>query len=273
MKKILALLLFMVILLACSREDDQENIETEEPLITNIKFDMNRGGGIVNPNEINFGFEYDNQKRLVKKIGGYLPMSGSTGFTGFFSRDVYTSLIYSNNKVTVEDFSSSPDLIALKNSNYYTLNSSNQIIEREFSGINIYWYKKQFYRYENNKLVEVKTTLPNMIYDPDNPNDPVITYSEKFFYDSNGNLTKTEYYEQQDGINEGEKIIRTFENYDTSTNPTKRFYLLNEYFYRSLSKNNFRKYTETKYNYNVLTGSSELSWAFNYDSNGNIIVN
>lgn len=111
-----------------------------------------------------------------------------------------------------------------------------------------------------------------MPYFPNDPNDYILTYSEKFYFDTNGNLSKSEYTEKRNGIEEGEKIIRIFENYDTSINPTEKFYLLEEYFYRSLSKNNFRKYKEIHYDNGILTSSAEHSWTFNYDANGNIIL-
>ena len=69
----------------------------------------------------------------------------------------------------------------------------------------------------------------------------------------------------------GEKIIRFFENYDNSYNPFKRFTLLDEYFYRSLSQNNFRNYKEEKTESGI-TNVSLQEWGFNYDTSGQIII-
>ncbi len=274
MKQIITFIFLGIFLFSCSRDDEPQNDNMEELLISKITLNVYNPNSTSNETELFFSFDYDNQKRLIKKTGGFLELSGSTGFDGFFTRNLYTSLNYDNNKVKVESFSSSSDFNVPKNTKYYTLNSSNQVTIKEIPNVNNnYWYKKQFYEYSNNKLVEIKTTLPNMPYFPEDPNDYILTYSEKFYYDSNGNLSKTEYFEQRNGINKGEKIVRIFENYDNSLNPTKRFYLLDEYFYTSISKNNFRKYSEMKFNDNVLTSASEMAWTFNYDSNGNIIVN
>lgn len=203
-----------------------------------------------------------------------MQLSPTTGYSGFFTNEMYTSLVYNNNKVTVENFSTSTVFSVPKNSIYFTLNGAMQIEQKEIPNIyNNYWSKKQVYNYLNNKLVEIKTTLPNMPYDPSDPNDYLLTYSEKFYYNNNGNLAKTEYFEQQNGINIGEKIVRIFENYDSSLNPWERFYLLEEYFYRSFSKNNYRKYTELHYNNDIITSSNETNWTFLYDSNGNILIN
>lgn len=274
MKKIITILLFGFLLISCSRnEDNPENPVVNDPLITKMNVNVfYPGSKPYNQSELIFSFEYDTSKRLTKKIGGFLSVSGSTGIGGFFTDKFYTSLIYENSKVTVEDLSS--DVIyPPKNTKYYTLNSLNQIVSKEIPNTSNYWLKKQTFNYVENKLAEIKTVLPNMPYDPTDPNDYLLTYLEKFYYDTNGNLTKAEYFEQQNGINKGEKIVRTFEDYDNSTNPTKRLQLLDEFFYRSLSKNNFRKYTEVHYNYDVISSTNTTTWTFNYDSNGQIIVN
>lgn len=273
MKKYLLLSLLSILTFSCNRDDNPQ--QEQDALVTNIKIDFNKTGNWINSNEINFTLQYDNQKRLIKNIGGFLPISSSTGFNGSFSKDVYTSLTYNSNSVLVENFSSSSSFTVPNNTNIYTLSTSNQILVREIpNAIQPYLNKKLVYTYSNNLLTEVKTTFPNMPYDPQDPNDYRSSYVEKFFYDNNTNLTKTECYLQINGENQNEKIIRNFENYDTSKNPTQKLYLLEEYFYRSLSKNNFRKYTETHYNINnEITNIVEKSWSFKYDVNGNIIVN
>ncbi|OWK72863.1 hypothetical protein CBW16_13000 [Flavobacteriaceae bacterium JJC] len=275
MNKIIAILLIGFVSVSCSRNEEHPTDPViNNPLITKMNTNVFYPGSMsYNQADLKFSFEYDSSQKLTKKIGGFLPISGSTGLSGFFTDKIYTSLIYTNNNVTVENFSSSTDFTVLKNSKYYTLNSLNQIVSKEIPNTSNYWLKKQTFNYSDNKLSEIKTVLPNMPYDPTDPNDYLFTYLEKFYYDNNGNLTKTEYFEQQNGINKGEKIVRTFEDYDNSTNPTKRLQLLDDFFYRSLSKNNFKKYTEVHYNYDVLGSTSTTTWIFNYDSNGQIIIN
>ena len=275
MKKIIAIILFGFVLISCSRnEDNFENPVVNDPLITKMNVNFFYPGSMsYNQSELKFSFEYDSGQKLTKKIGGFLSVSGSSGFSGFFTDKIYTSLIYTNNNVTVENFSSSTDFTVPKNTKYYNLNSLNQIVSKEIPNTNNYWLKKQTFTYLDNKLTEIITVLPNMPYDPTDPTDYLLTYLEKFYYDTNGNLIKAEYFEQQNGTIKGEKIVRTFEDYDNSTNPTKRLQLLDEFFYRSLSKNNFRKYTEVHYNYDVLSSTNTTTWTFNYDSNGQLIIN
>lgn len=273
MRKLFTILFLGTIFLSCSRDEEPILDETTNPLITNIKIDLNKSGNWINTNEIDFYFEYDHQEKLVKKIGGFVPISSSSGFNGAFSKNVFTTLVYSNQNVLVENFSSSAEFSVLKETKNYSLNSQNQILTKEIPSAHHFLNKKLNFTYADNKLVEIVTTFPNMPYDPNDPNDYIWTYIEKFYYDSKDNLIKTEFFNQNNGTNVGEKITRTFENYDSSINPTKKFFLLDEYFYRSLSKNNFRKYTEKRYNYDELVSTSEIIWGFNYDSNGNMIVN
>jgi hypothetical protein len=278
MKRIITILLLGTIFFSCSRNDDDITNNANELVLdkVHVYFTVVNLNAIINSNgnELFYYFEYDSNQRLIKKTGGFLPMSSLTRYESFTDK-IYTTLLYNNNKVTVENLSSSPEFTVPKNSNYYTLNNSNQIIEKEISTTNDnYLFKKQIFNYSNNKLVEIKTIFPNMPYNSADPNDYVLTYSEKFYYDSDSNLSKTEYFEQHNGLNMGEKVVRIFENYDTSSlNPVKRLYLLDDYFYRSISKNNFRKYTEIKYNNNIETSTYITAWSFNYDANGNIILN
>ncbi|MBF8457404.1 hypothetical protein IV494_09455 [Kaistella sp. G5-32] len=273
--KYLFQILFLAILMtSCSRDGDSKIDEDNEPLLTNLKTGfLYPDLWIINRAEINFIFAYDRQKRVTKKNGGFLSISGSTGFNAMFTDKISTSIIYQNDKVTVEDFYNSTEFTIPKNTKYFTLNAQNQISKKQSAGINIYWYKNDSYFYKNGQLDEIITALPNMIYDPGNPEDKILTYREKFYYDANGNLAKTEYFEQLAGVDQQKERIRFFQNYDNSPNPFKKLTLLEEYFYRSLSKNNFASYKEYDYQNGKEVLKSAVDWTFNYDAAGNIIVN
>jgi hypothetical protein len=273
MKHLFTILFIGILFFSCSSNEDDAADTNSDPLVKQIKFDGATNTGLaINSQEINFNFEYDNSKRLTKKVGGYLAISPNTGFDRIFSNKVYTSFVYSNNKATVENFYDSDNYAVAKGTIYYTLNSANLIVEKEVPNSIAINSKKLVYKYSEGKLTEVVTSYPNMTYYPDDETDFILTFSEKFYYDAKNNLTKTEYTELHNGKNEGRKIVRTFEEYDTSYNPFKRMQLVEEYFYRSLSKNNFRKYTETSY-YHDDVSTNETGWKFVYDNQGNIIVN
>lgn len=270
MKQILMVFALGFLLFSCNNDGEIMNNQNNLPLVTKMSYPIFNS---ENPTQLIY-FAYDNSNRLTKKTGGFLQLATTTGYSGFFINEIYTTLVYENNKVTVEDFTTSVVFTVPKNTRYFTLNSAIQIEQKVIPNTyNIYWSKNQVFDYSNEKLQEIKTTFPNMPYDSTDPNDYLLTYSEKFYYDSSGNLSKTEYFEQHNGINKGEKIVRIFENYDKGLNPWKRFHLLDEYFYRSISKNNYRKYTEVHYNNEIITSSNEVNWTFSYDSNGNILTN
>ncbi|MPT32566.1 MAG: hypothetical protein E2600_13075 [Chryseobacterium sp.] len=277
MKKILYILFVGITFLSCSRDTNDEVIENDEPLVTKMSLILYPNSLSYNNADLSFIFQYDNEKRLIKKTGGFLSVSGSSGFGGFFTDKIYSSLVYNGNNVTVEDFSTSSDFTVPKNSKYFILDNNKRIKQKDVPSnvINSYRDIRLVYTYNNsNQLTEINTTLPNMPYDPTDPYDYIETYLEKFYYDSKGNVTKTEYFEQRNGVNKGIKIIRTFEDYDSSYNPWKRMYLLDDFFYRSISKNNCRKYNVIRYEENgEISLNSQQSWTFNYDSNGNIIIN
>lgn len=273
MKNLFTILFISLSLISCSsNEEDAENNDNES-LLKKINLDAtNQSNSAINPFAISFNFEYDNEKKLIKKNGGYIDISFATGYSKRFINEIYTLLTYTNNKVTVENFTTLVDYTVPKSSIYYSLNSFNQIVQKEVPNIyNNVHSKKMVFIYSKGKISEIKTSFPNMPYDLNDPNDYVITYNEKFYYDAESNLVRTEYFEQHNGVNEGERIVRTFEDYDNSANPFKRLQLLEEYFYRSLSKNNFRKYTETHYYYDEIN-TQMLKWEFPYDANGQIIL-
>ncbi|MFB9079489.1 hypothetical protein ACFFLS_06350 [Flavobacterium procerum] len=268
--KLFKVLFIALITTSCSSEDSTEiNFENKSP-VTEINpyiYDSGLSNGLK------MAFEYDSNKRLIKKNGGFVAPIPIIGFGGFYSNDVYTILTYNGKNITIENFSNSPDFSIPKDTRILTLNASNKIETREIPNLSYnYQSKKQTFTYSENKLVKIVTTFPNRHYDATDPTHYILTNVEQFYYDLNGNLTKAEYLEQHNGIDKGEKIIRTFEDYDKAENPLQDFQLLDEFFYRSLSKNNFRKYSESQYRNDDLIYTSIVIWTFNYELNGKIII-
>ena len=68
------------------------------------------------------------------------------------------------------------------------------------------------------------------------------------------------------------KEIITFSDYDEAPNLTKNLIIFKECFYRSLSRNNFRKYLREEYDTNdKLVFYEELSFGLSYDADYNPI--
>jgi len=269
--KLAKFLFIALLLISCSNDDSLSENNTKTSILIK-EINANTYNSSVS-NGLKTTFEYDSKQRLTKKTGGYIYMSASTGYSGFYTNEVYTSLTYQNNTVVIENFSTSPTFTVPKETKIVTLNSSNQIQTKEVpSLVSTYKLKKLIYTYSQNRIVKIITTFPNIPYNAADPNDYILTYEENFDYDSNGNLTKSEYFEQHNGVNKGEKIIRTFEDYDNSENPFKKLQLLDDFFYRSISKNNFRKVTVLQYMNDELSSRNTSTWTFSYDTKGQIII-
>jgi hypothetical protein len=89
--------------------------------------------------------------------------------------------------------------------------------------------------------------------------------TKTYTFDATGNLTKISRVRK---YRDGEVITtteETFGGYDDRPNPLKGLCLWQDYFYRSLSDNNFTTYTYT-------SGVTEetMNWTLVYDSNGNV---
>lgn len=269
MKQITVFFTLAILLFSCSNDNVDDENQNNSPLLTKIR----DGFATKNQTDLFIHFEYDDQKRLTKKTGGLFQLDPMTGYSNFYTDQLYTTFVYSKNKVTIENFDTIEGYTVPKNTSYVTLNSAGQIVQKDippYPGQDYFWHERIYYIYSGNKLTEIKSTYPDMPYDP---NDPYVRTSlEKLYYDSNGNLSKTEKNEMINGINNGIKFVRIFEDYDNSFNYMKRFNLLQEYFYASISKNNYRKYKETYYYNDVMKSDYEVNWTYQYDSNGNIIT-
>lgn len=272
MKKFYFLFLLTITVINC-RNENEEIIVEEDLMPEKINFFWTNPNGIPNSaTDNNYYFTYDNNKRLINKKGGFIQTSSSTGYSVFFNKSINTKIIYENNTATVSNYSDDPVFTISPNTKIYTL-TNNQIIEKYIPSFNLYNNKKLIYKYENSKLSEIVTTYPNMPYDVNDPTDYIRTFSEKFEYDNKGNLIKSVLVEKHNDKIYGERTEIIFGNYDNAKNPFKKLYLLDECFYRSLSKNNFRLAQSKTYDMNNnVTFFSESITDFLYDSSGNIIL-
>ncbi len=264
--------LFSVSIISC-RDDNSDSSFEEDLMPEKINYGWTMSNVMWNPEtDNNYHFTYDNNKRLINKKGGFLPIAGSTGFSGFFSTSVNTKITYENNKAILNDYVDNPNFTIQPNYTVYTL-LNNQIVEKYIPSNNPIFDKKSLYKYTNSKLTEIITSYPNMPYNPNDPYDFVFTSSEKFEYDNNGNLIKIVFVAKHNNVINGGIKETVFGNYDKAKNPFKKLYLIEEYFYKSLSKNNYRKILITSYDQNNnIISSSGSSWEFPYDSAGNIIL-
>ncbi|GAB3829436.1 hypothetical protein GCM10028895_44290 [Pontibacter rugosus] len=93
---------------------------------------------------------------------------------------------------------------------------------------------------------------------------------KNFFFNAEGNLEKVETRLLLNDEKFLTMIIETFEDYDTAINPFQHLFMFDNTFYRSLSKNNFRKFRSQKLDVRsgADTGSYGWNWTLEYNEQG-----
>jgi hypothetical protein len=230
---------------------------------------------ISSNNNGNILVDYSNSK-IVRRVGGVMGTASGSGISGYFSKIIYDTIVYSENKI--ENYNK-----ILPNSNYSSispnrkvinLNSNNQIVSK----IN---YKEDLNLYDNdtidfeynslNKVIRISNTVYNNLL-----------FEKLFYYNTDNNISSIitkyyNYYESGTSVIQQYtyKEIETFSNFDNAPNPFIPFFIFDETFNRSLSTNNYRLYSYEKYLYplstNQLTNSYIINYNLNYDSSGNAI--
>jgi len=256
--------IFTSLLVVSCQTNDPEEIE----LSNNIQnFEayyylyMHYPDGVLSGSSVIANIQYDNQNRPIKRIGGLLPLPGSTGFNYIFSNNYYEEIVYGNNeisltvKVSLSNFSDQLKTI------FKTENG--KIVKK----INIDPYVNDTieYYYNNDRIIKSirKKQLP--------------VSDTKYYYNSVGNIDSivsrplsynTVSQTWQVNLSNKIKTVQTFKDYDNSPNPTKKLMMFEEIFYRSLSENNYRSYESKSYDVNGnVYGLSTQNWTFNYINN------
>ncbi|AYZ11435.1 hypothetical protein EGY05_05620 [Chryseobacterium arthrosphaerae] len=271
-KTVLIALLMSITLSSCtSNEDSQEvnigvnvhDLMPDKLLKSIVGFDEDEPNP---PHDYYQLFTYDSQGKLIKTYKDY----------GYIY-PIYTNLSYMGNIVVVENKSNDGSLVVSKNI-IYTLNSNGKVIEKYIpvsNAGNVYDVRKYFYEYNSDGKLS-KITLKYTNITPGTPNYPSLGFLEKvdiFIYEG-ANLKKiVSQYLHNYNENNSIRTEITFLDYDNAKNPFKRLGLLDTYFYRSLSENNYREIkTEVYDENNVKWGENGGKWKFSYDQNNNMIL-
>jgi hypothetical protein len=254
MKKLLAMMLATSVLyVACSDSDDIQPrpkpgsisavylIDKENHTPTNLV------GG-------NSKFEYSGDK-VVKRIGGFIAISASNGFSLLYTEQIYDSVQYLN-KNTIRIFTADnfEELNVNPNEREITLEDGRMV--RKITATDLETGEDAdtiFYYYDTQNRIE--RTEQHF---------ELSTLTRTYTFDAAGNLTKISGVRK---YRDGEVITtteETFGGYDDKPNPLKGLCLWQDYFYRSLSNNNFTTYT-------YIAGDTETkNWTLVYNSNGNV---
>lgn len=273
-KKILLGLLISITLFSCtSNDDDFQNEKVEvsnndlipEKLLKSI---VGLDGDEINQSDYYQLFSYNNQGQLLKVKKDY----------GSFIYPVYLNLEYNGNTVTVKDKIDDNSVVTSKKSLIYTLDNNGKIIEKYIPAIySIYDYTAKKYYYEYNpdgKLFRVTLRYPNLTPGMANYDElDIFERIDTFIYDGNNLKKIISQSVKEYNSNSSARTETVFLDYDNARNPFKRLGLLESYFYRSLSQNNYREMKIDAYDENnVSIGQSSSKWVFSYDNNNDMIL-
>ncbi|MCS3532328.1 hypothetical protein [Chryseobacterium sp. JUb7] len=276
MKLKLFLLATSLALTSCANNDDGVTTEINQPVAVNankISWNFPNLSQPSSGNDFNYTFEYDTQGRVIKKMGGKLQLSGSTGFSSVYSKSIYTTITYTGNTATMKTYSSDPNFnVQLQERRFEFDHQGNvtKLIIPEIS--NQYLEKHLTYTYDSSgKLTQILTEYPNMPYDPSDPDDYIWTDIEKFSYNNSGNLEKATKTEKHNNIDAYVTNEVTFENFDSAPNPFKNLGVFEDYFYFSLSKNNPKRRISKEYKpYSSEFFLNQSNWTNQYNQDGSL---
>jgi hypothetical protein len=255
------LTIMIIIIIGCKKEEYQPEYPNLEEY---------HGSTMLYPSEIlwpasNIKLVYNKKGQIVQRIGDVIESNSWSGYSYIYYDKLADTVVYNKNVITI-----TKHLI------------SNEI----FNSVNP--YKIELF-IENGLMVKKindnATTMANdndtTVYSYNNTGNVIamINYNRtdktfsKFTYDEKGNLNSiiSETY-----LRYNNKIsyrdTSTFSNYDNTPNLTKKLFMFDECFYRSLSTNNFSKYSYKRYGVLSYSYSYETRiWEFKYDENNYII--
>lgn len=169
--------------------------------------------------------------RISRRNGGFLPAPLSGAMSGPYSKDVYDTVIYQQNRIILETRTNVSGIIMPVNKRELIL--ENGRIAKKIYHSNISDHKDTaLYFYAAGNRISRKE----------------IRYSDRtqvqvFTFDAQGNLQKIKTTLQISGqTTPNWTAEESFFNYDTRPNPLKGYWMWDDLYYRSLSTNNFAKY-------------------------------
>jgi hypothetical protein len=246
-------LIMLLLLISCNKDKFcNDNLEKYPNLVTGYSYP------VFDATEyFEFYLNYDSKGRITKRIGGFLNYSNPIGFL-YFSNNVFDTIIYKKDTIRVRTI-----LNGETNGQFHEYLLGEKIIQLNSNGQYIKSYSDIYsprYYYYNDKN-QISETLDSIISTPEN----IYVSSAKYFYSENGNLEKIERRLIRDMFSTEVQIDTTYtyySNFDNASNPFNELQIFNDTFLRSLSKNNFSKYTSLD-----ATGD----FTFSYNECGNII--
>jgi hypothetical protein len=198
---------------------------------------------------------------VIKRQGGLSPAPYWFGFDYLFNNDVYEDVTYGRDSVVIQrKTSDTGNDLDYRKVIYF---KDNKIFRTVVSRDDRLYITYLYFNSSGRIYRTVETTWQKR-----GSETFYLAVNVKDFSYAGSNLIRVE-GEHTTVQNYKSKTVELFENYDEAPNPTRNLIIFDEIFYRSLSGNNFRKYS---YDYRTETPgnflTSRRTWEFEYDSDG-----
>jgi hypothetical protein len=257
---ILPLFFYIVVLLtACVYHDIEPPKRLQQYHISYMFYK----DGILHPYSDNMvTLQLNDLRQVIKRTGGFAQVPGYVGLYFIFSKDVYEEITYRRDAVTIDrKFSRAGFYDPYKKEIFFSDNKISRIVVLNDQ------LRSIMYPYYNSSGLIYKTVETRWRIRTQGDTLYIGTTVKDFFYEG-GNLVRVQ-GEDIGPFNSISTTTETFEDYDTAPNPTKPLIIFDEIFYRSLSANNFRKYSiEKRGSSGYNSSSATLSWQLRYDNSG-----
>lgn len=238
MKKLLSAVFGGLLALSCQSDDQNAQApDIDKYYIGYMIFDAST---YPNPNAESdnlVDLTYENGK-LVKRSGGILSASPNSGAGGVFNEFVYETVTYASDEILTQKFYNGPGgATYAPNHQKMKLGPGGRMIwKTSYVENQPEWaIDTTWFTYDDTRVV--KTQYKRGMHE---------TVAD-YYYNGQSNLDSIVAHDFHGGIYVGYKRVLRFENYDNSPNPLKHMWLFDDTYFRSLSQNNFTKYSHWGY--------------------------
>lgn len=264
-KLLLSLLAGTLLLAACSKDDDTVTVgQPSAPTLASYRILYMDYPGSVMPNphdpKNRVYLTYDANGNVLKRTGALLPLNSTTGYDFIFSDSLYDEVTYAPNQIQITRKDTYKNLQVAPDRKWIFLENGRMVKAiREITNT-VPALDTTFFYYDQQAISRAVTKDRNQILYKD------------FTYNAAGNLTQIKTMGVNRFGNDTTHFqVETFENYDQASNPVRPLYFFDELFLRSLSRNNFQKYTSHWYSKDSTAAAKQTkNWLLQYDSAGNV---
>ncbi len=243
-----------ILYVACSDSDDVQ-LQPQPGSISAVYLIDKETHTALNVVGGNSKFE-DSGDKVVKRIGGFIAIPASSGWSWLYTESIHDSVQYLN-KNTIRIFTADNFEELNVNPNEREITLEDERMVRKITATDLETGKDAdtifFYYDAQNRIERTEQHFESTII------------TRTYTFDAAGNLTKISGVKKYRDGEVAATTEETFDGYDNKPNPLKGLCLWQDYFYRSLSNNNFTSYT-------YASGSTEeiKNWTLVYDSDGNV---